>query len=49
MWDFKLLLQDREGGTLPVIVANEQAQRLLKIDPDEYTDLFFCVLIYSIV
>jgi len=35
-WEFKLLLEDSQGNTLPVIVADEEAEDLLDLTPEKY-------------
>jgi hypothetical protein len=35
-WEFALLLEDAQGDTLPVIVADEDADELLHLEPDKY-------------
>ena len=35
-WQFALLLEDSQGDTLPVIVADEDASGLLQMQPDKY-------------
>jgi len=34
-WEFMLLLEDSQGDTLPVIVADEDAEELLQLSPDK--------------
>lgn len=36
-WEFMLLLEDSQGDTLPVIVAEEDAEELLQLSPDKFS------------
>ena len=38
-WEFSLLLEDVNGDTLPVIIADEDAEELLGLQPDKYLSL----------
>lgn len=35
-WEFMLLIEDSQGDTLPVIVADEDAEELLQLSPDKF-------------
>jgi len=35
-WEFNLLLEDVDGECLPVIIADENAEELLGLQPDKY-------------
>jgi hypothetical protein len=35
-WEFMILVEDSEGDTLPIIIAEEEAEELLSLPPEKY-------------